>query len=198
MKKLTILLVALIITGCTRIGQIPDQIVYVGEDCTVPLPDYLPRVTATDNCDISTIEQVPEPGTLLNSATPIITVTISATDVFDNSTVISFDVVAVDTIPPTITLDSSMMVYDIDKAGELFKAAHYYTAHNIQQEYNNAPDSALTQYPQLKEWETIWDNYNMVTFFPAGGEGDYFGTFYRPGKYLCECDSTQYYADVTF
>ena len=196
MKKLLFALALTVLVGCTCIGQIPDQIIYVGEDCTASLPNYLSFVTVRDNCEVTSVVQLPEPGLILDSSNPVVEVEITATDNFDNSSSIVFNVLILDTIPPVITLDSSLMSYNLENVRDLYKATHYYMAHSIQQAVDARPDSALEQYPILAQWDTIWDNYNMVTFYPKGGEGTYLGTFYSPGHYLCSCDSTAYYAQA--
>lgn len=194
MKKALFALALFLLVGCTCIGQIPDQIVYVDESCTVPLPDYIPMVAVSDNCSVISVTQTPAPGYVLDAANPIVEVEITATDDFNNQSSIFFNVLVLDTIPPTITPDSTMMAFSVEKGGDLFKATHYYMAHSIQQSVERRPDSALTQWPQLAEWDTVWDESTMVSFYPAGGEGTYLGTFYSPGQYLCGCDSTTYYA----
>jgi len=196
MKKALVVLTALVLVGCTCIGQIPDQIAYVGADCTVPLDDFTSQVTVSDNCPGLVIQQTPDPGTLLQAGDPVTVVTITATDVSGNQESISFNVVAIDTTPPVITPDASLMTFNAEKAGHLMKASHFYTAHAIQQSIDARPDSALIKYPFLETWDTVYEDYAQVTFYPRNGEGHYLSTWYQPGRYLCSCDSTDYYAQL--
>lgn len=202
MKKLFVFLSLVLLVGCTCFGQytISDQLVYVDSTCTAKIPNYLVEweniLTVKDNCEGLVVQQFPDPGTLLDFATPIMRVNIIATDAFGNSDSLNFNVIAVDTIPPTFVIDTSLMVFDMEKGGDLMKAMHYYVAQNIQQDLSILPDTTLAKWPQLAQWADVFDDYSMVTFYPKGGKGTYLGTFYSPGSYLCSCDSTQYYADI--
>lgn len=192
MKKILFLTLMAIVAGCTCIGQIPDQLEYLDENCMAYLDDYTTQFTVTDNCDGVILQQFPEPGTELLGGNTIVEVTISARDINDNVSTAQFRVVVVDTIYPVLTPDTVLM-YSMDDIGDLMKASHYYMAHAIQQAYEAAPDSAIVKYPALATWENVWDDYTMVTFYPKGGDGTYLGTFYAPGQYLCGCDSAAYY-----
>lgn len=197
MKKLKLLLLTaaiILLYGCTCLAQIPDQVVYVDGNCQALLPDYIPLVTVSDNCEGVVVEQQPAPGTLLEAATPVIDVTVTATDAFGNVSSISFRTIAVDTIAPVITPSAELMTFNIEKAGDLYRASHIYTANAINQGIAERPDSILALYPGLATWDTVWDEKSMVMFFPPGGQGTYFGTWYNPGQYLCGCDSTEYMA----
>jgi hypothetical protein len=107
MKKLFILFVVMLLaSSCTcLLSQIPPQYVFVGPSCTAILPDYTTDeyVHIEDNCGIKSVTQTPEAGTILTAANPTVTVTIRATDLFDNFNEVSFLVTAKDSIPPTIT-----------------------------------------------------------------------------------------------
>lgn len=103
MKKLIFLAVVLVFTSCKCIlCQIPPQFIYAGENCSAPLPNYVEKVTVTDNCALASVVQTPSPGFLLNSTNQLVNVTIKAMDVFNNSSQVSFTVQLLDTIPPTI------------------------------------------------------------------------------------------------
>lgn len=114
MKIILLSAIMLIVYGCSCLGQIPDQTLYVDSTCTVVLPDYRAAVIVTDNCGVGDLTQLPEPGTILDSGNQIVEVIITATDVFDNQSSISFMVVAVDTIPPVITINEDWFVYNLD------------------------------------------------------------------------------------
>ena len=69
MKKfLGLIVVLLLASSCTcLIAQIPPQYVLVGSNCQATLPDYVPQVTVTDNCQIASIVQTPAPGYILDA-----------------------------------------------------------------------------------------------------------------------------------
>ena len=105
MKKLLLLLL-IALSGCKcLLSQLPPQFIYAGEDCTAPLPNYVEKVTVTDNCALATVVQTPAPGYLLDAVNQIVNVKIKATDVFANSSEITFSVTLLDTIPPVITYE---------------------------------------------------------------------------------------------
>ena len=125
MKKLFFFaIVMLMASSCTcLIAQIPPQYVYVTTSCEATLPDYLPMVTVSDNCQIKSVTQNPLPGFTLNATNPQVTVTIRATDVFDNFTEISFSVKAVDTVPPIIIPTGDLLTDNWQKIHGLYDAA---------------------------------------------------------------------------
>ena len=79
MKKILFLLSTILLSSCTcMLSQIPAQYIYVGENCEAVLPDYLTKVTATDNCSLASLIQIPEAGTVLTASQ---TVTFNRTNV---------------------------------------------------------------------------------------------------------------------
>jgi len=113
MKKVLIVLMAVLTScGCV-IGQVPPQYLYVDETCSAALPDYIPKLKFSDNCAIDTVEQMPAAGTWLTSFNPTITVLIRAKDVFGNKTDMMFNVTLLDTIPPTIEVIDSALISDV-------------------------------------------------------------------------------------
>jgi len=125
MKKLIILFaVVLLASSCTcLLSQVPPQYIVVGENCEAVLPDYTTQVTVTDNCSVKTITQTPVKGTLLNANNPQVTVTIRATDTFDNFTEISFTVKAIDTVPPVIIPTGDLLTDNWVKIHSLYDQA---------------------------------------------------------------------------
>jgi cysteine-rich repeat protein len=77
------------------------QILVLGADCSVELPDYRSMAAANDNCGTPTVVQSPAPGTMVSDAGNM-TVTLTATDASGNSTQCSFNVTKVDNTPPTV------------------------------------------------------------------------------------------------
>jgi len=127
MKKILIFLM-LIFSGCgCIIGQIPPQYIYAGAGCQSPLPDYISKVTISDNCVIASVIQTPVSGFLLTSLNMITDVTIRATDNSGNFREVRFTVALLDTIKPVISIDT-LSGYNVFKATEFYDLADSYVA----------------------------------------------------------------------
>ena len=104
MKKLLLIpILALLFFGCCNddcIGQIPPIPAYVDGACEAVMPNILPLIVVSDNCELSSVVQVPLAGTTIN---PPLTGEVIATDASGNITRVSFQVTKVDTIAPIIT-----------------------------------------------------------------------------------------------
>lgn len=109
MKKLIGFLTLALFYGCACIGQLGTQFLYVDENCEGFLPDYRLVINVRDNCGIDTVIQVPEAGLKMDFTNPEVNVGIIATDVFDNTSSIYFDVVLLDTIPPWFYINDSLI-----------------------------------------------------------------------------------------
>jgi len=105
MKKLFYLL-SLVLLGCTCNAQLQVQYLYADSNCNAVLPDYTLVVQARDNCSNVTLEQSPEPGSLISGN---MSVTISATDESGNNTTARFDVFLLDTIAPILEWPDSVI-----------------------------------------------------------------------------------------
>jgi hypothetical protein len=162
MKKLLILL-TVILSGCSTclMSQPPTQFIYVGPECSAPLPDYTGKIIVTDNCGISNINQVPAAGFILNYTTQQTTVTITATDVFNNKTAINFLVKLIDTVPPVITY-ADLMTH-LDKVNDLYDIA----------------DLNLLSYIEMgnKSMDSLGLSYGDSTYYYRG-----LVTFTAPGR----------------
>ena len=85
-----------------------DQIGYLGQNCDYSIPNFLDSIAFSDNCDTNlTLSQSPISGVLINLDTVI---TISATDAAGNTSICSFNLTLVDTIPPSITCPSNSII----------------------------------------------------------------------------------------
>lgn len=148
MRKMIVLFGALLIlSSCSCLmSQVPPQYLYVGADCGAALPDYLPMIRVTDNCQVVSVEQTPSRGTWLT--TPTTTVLIRATDNFNNFTDMMFTVTLLDTVPPQITIaDSSLITSAFDKMNTMYNAADRILAFQDMWFDNNFP------------WETVEIQY---------------------------------------
>ncbi|MCC6702247.1 MAG: HYR domain-containing protein, partial [Fluviicola sp.] len=73
--------------------------------CSLALPDFTSLATATDNCGVQSIIQLPAPGTIVSSNT---TVYLIAKDFKNQRDTCTFQVTLVDLTPPTITCVSNI------------------------------------------------------------------------------------------
>ena len=153
MKNLLFLLIILS-TGCKCVlSQIPPQTIYAGAGCEAPLPNYVPRVTVTDNCGINSIVQTPAPGFLLTATNPVATVFIRAADISNNIAQFSFTVTLLDTISPIINWDTLMtdkswdvLDYTYDFADKFILGKMQEFDENFPYEYYNIPKEDSTYY----------------------------------------------------
>lgn len=143
MKKLLFLLSIILLSSCSCvIGQIPSQYLYVDQSCGAALPDYLTKIRVTDNCAIDTVWQSPTRGTWLTN--PATTVLIRAIDNFGNHTDVMFTVHLLDTVPPVITADTTMLVSTYGYIDNLYNTAEKMLARQVWFEESTAPDSLIT------------------------------------------------------
>jgi len=116
-KAFLILAVILSLTGCC-LSQVSTQYVYVDSTCTAILPDYTGIVIVHDNCEVANLTQLPSPGQSIITTT---VVEIVAVDVAGNESSVMFDVVLLDTIPPTIQLNPEWTGYSDEEVGDMYK-----------------------------------------------------------------------------
>jgi hypothetical protein len=110
MKNLLYILL-LILTGCNHclLSQtIPDKYIIVGTNCTAVLPDYRIWFKVTGNCIPASLTQLPSPGVNL-SVNQTAKVTIRATNASGKFSERSFNVTAIDTIKPTLKVDTAFI-----------------------------------------------------------------------------------------
>ena len=113
MKKILFLVSTVLLSSCTcLLSQIPPQYIYINESCQATLPDYLTKVTASDNCNLASLIQIPAGGSILTSDNIVTQVEIRATDNTGNHTSINFNVILIDTVPPIITVDTTLTADD--------------------------------------------------------------------------------------
>jgi hypothetical protein len=143
MKKLLFLLSIILLSSCTCIiGQIPPQYLYVDETCGAAMPDFLTKIQVTDNCEIDTVWQSPTYGTWLTA--PANNAMIRAIDKFGNHTDVLFTVFLLDTVPPVITVDTTMLVNSYGFIDTLYDTAERMLARQVWFEESTAPDSLWT------------------------------------------------------
>ena len=163
MKKVILFLFATLLIGCTCIGQIPTQMVYINQDCEALLPDYVPMVEVSDNCTATFITQDPLPGTILIGGNMSVEVIITAIDESGNESEISFDVVALDTISPLITPTGSLVAYNLEDASHVLDANRLAMGSQLQYALDVSGDST---------WIKLYNTYTMVTFSAPPMEAD--------------------------
>jgi len=111
MKKVILLLMFVGLVGCDCVPQIPTQFYFANDSCNFYLPDYSQAVEVRDNCCVDSMGfyQTPHSGTLLMPGYDI-TVTLRGKDCSGNTISMSFDVVVIDTVPPTFFYDSTQFL----------------------------------------------------------------------------------------
>ncbi len=125
------------------LGQIPPQYLYMDQTCGAALPDYLTKISVTDNCQVDTVWQSPTRGSWLT--VPTTTVLIRAIDNFNNHTDMVFTVTLIDTIAPTITVtDTTLITRVYEVADGLYDIAERMLARQVWFEESTAPDSLWT------------------------------------------------------
>ena len=171
MKKILFLVSTVLLSSCTcMLSQIPAQYIYVGENCEAVLPDYLTKVIATDNCSLASLIQIPEAGTILTASQTVTDVEIRATDSQGNHTSVNFNVILIDTVPPIITVDTTLTADDTlygsgyDMIQALYNQADKIIADKLTFFDENFPYSELGLPPQDSSY---FKQYLVVTTSPG-------------------------------
>ena len=86
-----------------------DQLETVDSSCSFVLPNYVPSLIASDNCNALTVTQDPLPGTVLTAGTTTVTVTASDGS-FD--TLCSFTIIVTDQTAPTAICQNIILPLD--------------------------------------------------------------------------------------
>jgi len=165
--------------NCIMSQSIPAQYLYVGEDCGVPMPDYLPKFIFSDNCGIDSVWQSPTRGSWLTA--PANNAMIRAIDKFGNHTDLLFTVNLIDTVPPQIILaDSTLITDNYEKIDAIYNIADRILARTDLWATSQIPDS-------IPVYEDYWNDV-LVSWTDPGhaftGEGMRVWTFVQPGDTL--------------
>jgi len=186
MKKLLFFFMIVLCSSCVcTLSQIPPQFIYAGENCSAPLPNYVEQVTVTDNCALAQVIQTPSPGFLLSSTNQLVSVTIKATDVFNNSSQVSFTVQLLDTIPPVIN-GMGLEANTYNKIDEMYNRADRMIASHMDNFDETFPyeQFGLTRDSQ----DSTFYKYGMMVWtYPAhaiNGIGSRYWTFHHAGDTL--------------
>ena len=83
-----------------EITCIENQTIEAAENCSVEIPNYLTNIEVSDNCLETTLQQSPTPGTLIAFGES--EVTISVTDINNNTQSCSFSINVIDVTPPSV------------------------------------------------------------------------------------------------
>lgn len=171
MKKL-VFFVFILLTGCCQciLPQIPLQYIFTGDNCQSLLPDYTARVTVSDNCRIASIIQIPAAGFILSDTSMIIRVIIRATDNSGNIAQTFFDVALIDTIPPIIIVDSTLLTSDMDIIRCLYDQADRIILRALENFDAKFPYSELGI--PLPDSAQFYNNYLIMTRTPLKQEGE--------------------------
>lgn len=140
-----IIFMILLFTGCKCNAQIGTQFYFANDSCDFYVPDYSQAVEVRDNCcvDSAGFYQTPHSGTKLRAGEDV-HVTLTGRDCSGNTISMSFDVILIDTIPPSFFYDSTqfMPVGQYQNDERIFKL--YFTQDTSDvDDYGNG---AITQY----------------------------------------------------
>jgi len=96
----------------------PSQILDLNDECLAILPDFRQQANVQASCgsDILTVNQIPEPGTLISESTVI---TITATDTEGNMASCDFIVDVVNTKPPIVECIENQTIEAVEGCGAL-------------------------------------------------------------------------------
>jgi hypothetical protein len=87
------------------------QTLALGANCSAALPDYRGVATASDNCGTPMVTQSPAPGTMVSN-TGNMTVTLTATDLNNNTMQCSFTVIKADNTPPAAVCINTTLIFN--------------------------------------------------------------------------------------
>jgi len=116
MRRLVVFLSIAVFMGCTCIGQLQTQYLYVDESCKAQLPDYLQIVSMDDNCSEVSLAQDPPAHAYISVHTDV---TITATDQAGNINASTFQVMLLDTIPPVLWFTDTV-AYNTDQIHDVY------------------------------------------------------------------------------
>ena len=192
MKKLFILL-SILLSGCScLLSQIPPQVIYAGATCTAPLPNYLTRITATDNCEIASMIQTPVAGVLLTPINKTATVTVKATDASGNFRQIVFTVTLIDTIKPVFTIDPLLLALNYEQIGNIYNYADKLLENQMAFTDRQIADTTVfpeSKFPNLRNVyeDSTYFKRTMLTWTAKGHAVTGFGT--RAMTFISDNDS---------
>jgi hypothetical protein len=181
MKKLLIPLLLLLSSCSCLLSQIPPQRIYAGSGCTAILPDYRLKIVAFDNCEIASYTQVPAPGFVLTPTNKTASVTVKVTDASGNFRQVVFTVTLLDTIKPVLTIDPSLLAYQLKQVEDIYNFGDRLIA---EQEKNLMQQSWIDSIPGLRSkiQDSAYYKKSMLTWTAKGhavtGEGYRVFTFY--------------------
>ena len=148
MKRLALFALAVILYGCGCLAQIPNQFVFVDSNCVATLPDYSDLVVATDNCELAGITQIPAPSVQIENTTMV---EMLASDVSGNTSSVFFNVILMDTIPPSMILNPDWQGYTNEEIKAMY-GSFYTWVQKTGVEYN---EQYAGQPYYVAEWDTI-------------------------------------------
>jgi hypothetical protein len=189
MKKTFLLSAIVLLSSCITcnisLSQIPPQYVYCDNNCNATLPDFRLKVVVRDNCGIESVSQLPAPGTVLSSDSPI-TVTIRATDRSKNFKQIKFIVSVLDTIAPTIDSTQLLVDTELDRIDRLYDQAELAIYNKMKLLDDTFP---YEKFGLMKDdVDSTFFKQTMITWTPMGhavvgdqGYGHRYWTWESPG-----------------
>jgi hypothetical protein len=159
------------------LSQIPPQRIYAGATCTAPIPNYLTKITASDNCEVASFTQTPAAGTLLTPTNKTATIVVKATDASGNFRQLTFIVTLLDTIKPVLTIDPSLLVLNYKQINDIYNFGDKLVWYAEQQFDSTFPYDSL----KIKDLDSLYFKRQMIIYtdpaFALTGQGRRVWTF---------------------
>lgn len=194
MKNVLLLSLMFLFSGCScLLSQIPPQRIYATNDCSAPIPNYLQKVTATDNCEIVSLIQSPVAGTMLTPTNKVANVTITARDASGNTQQLTFTVTLLDTIKPKFIVAPDLMALSVEQIGDIYNHADKLIEYQLAVMDKQVADTTVfpeSQFPNLRNVyeDSTYYKRMMLTWTSPGhaitGYGSRVWTFPNVGDTL--------------
>lgn len=146
--------------------KVAPQKLYCGSlNCSVPLPDYRLKISATDNCELASLVQLPAPGLVLSNKLRNVNVTVKATDNSGNATMVSFPVSLVDTIAPVMKIDPTLIALTLEQIDRMYDIADRSMSYMM----DDIAQLDTVQWPMAKYWQdSAYYKQNMIVWTAPG------------------------------
>lgn len=181
MKKFVLFQLLVVMVSSCCFPQMSTQFYFANDSCDYYLPDYSKAITVRDNCCVRHIYQTPMSGQKLVPGEDI-TVRLQAMDCYGNKKSMQFDVVLIDTIPPTFFYDSTLffpagmyqnenrtyLLYFTVDSSEMDKWGNYPTTLAYRNLYGKAPRDNNRDTTDVHENHFSSAGHRKRAFFTAG------------------------------
>ena len=146
--------------------KVAPQKLYCGSlNCSVPLPDYRLKISATDNCELASLVQLPAPGLILSNKLRNVNVTVKATDNSGNATMVSFPVSLIDTIAPVMKIDPTLIALTLEQIDRMYDIADRSMSYMM----DDVAQLDTIKWPMAKYWrDSTYYKQQMIVWTAPG------------------------------